>query len=112
MSSIDVGELFRLRQHRQSASRSDEGDFYGEHDYGPEEDFVLHLPPSIEDERDPAEEPDRAGALAPVSIADDQTFYGRLRVCICVLVLCLCFCAYVCVCLTCMHVCESDLQRK
>jgi hypothetical protein len=78
----------------------------------------LHLPPSIEDERDPAEEPDRAGALASVSIADDQAFYGRLRVCICVLVplfLCLFvreFDMHACHTCTHMHVRESDLQRK
>jgi len=72
----------------------------------------LHLPPSIEDERDPAEEPDRAGALASVSIADDQTFYGRLLVASVSLFVPLFLCLCVRVCLTCMHVCESDLQRK
>lgn len=46
------------------------------YDYGPEEDFVLHLPPSIADERDPAEEPDETGALGQMELCDDRAFYG------------------------------------
>ena len=45
-------------------------------DYGPEEDFVLHLPPSVVDEIDPAKEPDPDGALDQGSPFDDNSFYG------------------------------------
>lgn len=45
-------------------------------DYGPEQDFVLHLPPSIGDEQDPTKEPDPTGALSTVEVCDDRRFYG------------------------------------
>jgi len=45
-------------------------------DYGPEQDFVLHLPPSVLDEHDPTREPDRSGALAAVETCDDRRYYG------------------------------------
>jgi len=66
-----------------------------------QEDFVLHIPASIEDEHDPAEVPDPTGALGPVRLADDRAFYGVSTHA------CACASAYACVCMyVCLIVCK------